>query len=275
MPSLSLSTSRTKYQARRASDSPVARALARAGLTARGVIWILIGIIAVMIAIGAGRHQADQQGALQILARQPFGSLLLWLMGIGFIGYALWRLSEAAFGVTGEGNGAGARLKSLARAIVYGFFAYLTFQVLSGTAKNQTHHQQDLSASVMKHTGGVFLVGLAGVIIVIVGAALIIEGWKRKFMKFLNTGQMSPQTRRAVQRLGQIGTIARGAVFALTGILVIDAAATHNAAKAGGLDKALLTLRGQAFGEILLLLAAIGLIIFGVYGLAEARWRKV
>jgi Domain of Unknown Function (DUF1206) len=275
MPSLSLSTSRTKYQARRASDSPVARALARAGLVARGVIWILIGIIAVMIAIGAGRHQADQQGALQILARQPFGSVLLWLMGIGFVGYALWRLSEAAFGVTGEGNGAGARLKSLARGIVYGFFAYMTFQVLSGTAKNQTHHQQDLSASVMKHSGGVFLVGLAGVIIVIVGIALIVEGWKRKFMKFLNTGQMSPQTRRAVQRLGQIGTIARGAVFALTGILVIDAAVTHNASKAGGLDKALLTLRDQAFGEILLLLAAIGLIIFGVYGLAEARWRKV
>ena len=72
-----------------------------------------------------------------------------------------------------------------------------------------------------------------------------------------------------------IGTAARGAVFALAGVLVIDAAVSYQPAKAGGIDKALLTLRGQPFGEVLLTVAALGLIIFGVYGLCEARWRRV
>jgi len=86
---------------------------------------------------------------------------------------------------------------------------------------------------------------------------------------------MSPQTRRVVERLGTIGTAARGVVFALAGVLVIDAAITYKPAKAGGIDKALLTLRDQPFGQVLLILAALGLIIFGIYGLCEARWRTV
>jgi hypothetical protein len=101
------------------------------------------------------------------------------------------------------------------------------------------------------------------------------EGIRRKFLKYLQLSQMSPRTRRLVERLGMIGTAARGAVFALAGVLVIEAAVTYQPAKAGGIDKALLTLRNQPFGEFLLILAALGLIIFGVYGLCEARWRKV
>jgi type IV secretory pathway VirB2 component (pilin) len=81
--------------------------------------------------------------------------------------------------------------------------------------------------------------------------------------------------RRVVEVLGIIGTIARGLVFALVGVLVIAAAVTHQAADSGGIDKALLTLRDQPFGEFLMLLAALGLLIFGIYGLCEARWRKV
>ena len=86
---------------------------------------------------------------------------------------------------------------------------------------------------------------------------------------------MSPQTRRIVEWLGVIGTVARGVVFALAGFLVVEAAVTYKPSKAGGIDKALLTLRGQPFGEFLLILAALGLVIFGIYGLCEARWRKV
>jgi hypothetical protein len=86
---------------------------------------------------------------------------------------------------------------------------------------------------------------------------------------------MSANVRRVVERLGQIGVTARGVVFAITGALVVDAAVTIKPSKSGGLDNALLTLRGEPFGEVLLLLAAVGLVIFGVYGLAEARWRRV
>jgi hypothetical protein len=269
-------TTRASHRARRASDSPAARALARAGLTARGVLYILIGWVAILVAFGqTSGSQANQQGALQLLARQPYGLVSLWLLGIGFAGYALWRLSEAAFGVTGEGNGAGPRLKSLVRGLVYAFFAYLTFQIIAGTAGNQSKKQQDLTAKVMHHPGGQVLVGIVGAVIVIIGVALVLEGLRRKFLKRLQTSQMSPQTRRVVEWLGVIGTTARGVVFALAGVLVIDAAVTYKPAKAGGIDKALLTLRNQPFGEVLLILAALGLIIFGIYGLCEARWRKV
>jgi hypothetical protein len=275
MPSISSPRTNVTASARRASDSPAARALARAGLTARGVIYILIGWVAILVALGESSRQADQQGALQLLARQPYGLVSLWLIGIGFAAYALWRLSEAAFSVTGEGNGAGPRLKSLARAVIYAGFAYLTFQVISGSAGSQTKKQQDLTAKVMHHSGGRWLVGLVGLIIVIAGLTLVFEGIRRKFMKFLETSRMSPRTRRIVERLGVTGTIARGVVFALVGVLVVEAAVTYKPAKAGGIDKALLTLRNQPFGEFLLILAALGLIVFGIYALCEARWRKV
>jgi hypothetical protein len=249
--------------------------MARAGLAARGVIYILIGWVAILVALGHSANQADQQGALQLLVGKPYGLVSLWLLGIGFAGYALWRLSEAVFGVTGEGNGAGPRLKSLGRALVYASFAYLTFKVISGKQGSQAGQQQDLTASAMHHSGGRLLVGIVGVIVVVAGLALVVEGIRHKFMKYLRTAQMSPRTRRTVERIGTVGTAARGLVFALAGALVIDAAVTFQPSKAGGLDKALLTLRNQPFGKFLLIIAAIGLIIFGIYGLAEARWRRV
>jgi Domain of Unknown Function (DUF1206) len=261
--------------ARRASVSPAARFLARAGLTARGVIYILVGWVAVLVALGHSSREADQTGALQLLASKPYGLVSLWLLGIGFAGYALWRLSEAAFGVSGDQPGAGPRLKSLARAVIYAGLSYLTFTVIAGHARSQAGRQQDITATAMQHTPGRVLVGIVGLIVVGAGIALVIEGARKKFMRYLQTARMSPRTRRVVEVLGMTGTIARGLVFGLAGALVIDAAVTHKASESGGIDKALLTLRGAPLGEVLVMLAALGLVIFGVYGLCEARWRRV
>jgi len=271
----SVSATRTKRSARQAAHSPAAHVLARAGLTARGVIYLLVGWVAVLVAVGRSSREADQQGALQLLASKPYGLVSLWLLAIGFAAYALWRLSEVAFGVTGEPNGAGPRLTSLGRAVIYAGLAYLTFTVISGAQHSQSRQQQDVTATVMQHAYGRWLVGLAGLAVVVIGLVLVGQGARRRFMKYLRTGQMSPQTRRVVEVLGMIGTIARGLVFALAGVLVIDAAVTHRASESGGIDKALLTLRNQPLGEFLMLLAALGLVIFGLYGLCEARWRRV
>ena len=269
------STAQVTGTARQTAGSPAARLLARAGLTARGVIYILSSWVAILVAIGRSAQEADQQGALQLLASKPYGLVSLWLLGIGFAGYALWRASEAAFGVSGDRNSAGPRLKSLAQALVYAGFAYLTFKVISGSRGSQSRRQQDITAAAMQHPAGRWLVGIAGVIIVVVGAVLAVGGVRRKFMTYLRTWQMSRRTQRVVRWLGTVGSVARGVVFALAGVLVIDAAVTHNPAKSVGIDRALLTLRSQPFGEFLVILAALGLIIFGVYGLCEARWRKV
>ena len=104
---------------------------------------------------------------------------------------------------------------------------------------------------------------------------MVVEGIKRKFMKYLRTGEMSRRTRQVAERLGLVGTTARGIVFAIVGALIIDAAVTFSPKKSGGLDKALLTLRHEPFGEFLLLVVALGVLIFGIYGLCEARWRRV
>ena len=135
--------------------------------------------------------------------------------------------------------------------------------------------QQDITATAMHHTGGQVLVGVIGLVIAFCGIALVVEGARKKFMKYLRTARMSARLRRVIELLGMTGTIARGLVFALVGVLVIDAAVTHKASESGGIDKALLTLRDQPFGEFLMVLAALGLLVFGVYGLCEARWRKV
>lgn len=261
--------------ARRASDSQPAQAVARTGLAARGVIYLLIGWVAILVALGRTTQEADQRGALQLLSRKPYGQVSLWLLCLGFAAYALWRLSEAAFGVTVDGNGAGARLKSLARGVVYAGFAVTTFSVINGARQSQSGQQQDWTAKVMSHPGGRWAIGLAGAVIVVIGVILIMEGVRRKFLKYLRIGQMSPRTLHVVKLLGVIGTVARGLVFALAGALVIEAAAKYQPAKAGGLDRALNTLRDQPYGKFALIAAALGLIIFGVYGLCEARWRKV
>jgi hypothetical protein len=271
----SASTANVTRTARRASDSPLAHLFARAGLTARGVIYILVGWVAVLVALGKSSREADQQGALQLLAGKSYGMVSLWLLAIGFAAYALWRLSEAAFGVTGEPPGAGPRLKSLARSAIYAGLAYLTFTVISGTDRSQSRRQQDITATAMQHPAGRWAVGIAGLIIVICGLVLVVEGARKKVMKHLRTAQMSARMRRIVEVFGMTGTIARGLVFALAGVLVIDAAVTHKASESGGIDKALLTLRNQPFGEFLMLAAALGLVVFGVYGLCEARWREV
>ena len=258
----------TRQTVRHAATGTGSHVLARAGLVARGVIYLLIGWVALMLALGKSNQEADQRGALQILASKPHGSLLLWIVAAGFAAYALWRLGEAAFGVTGERPGAGPRIKSLARGVIYAFFAVMTVGVIKGSEGSQTQKQQDYTARIMRHSGGRWAVG-------IIGAIVLVVGLMRKFEKLLRTDEMSARTHRLVRMLGTIGTVARGVVFAVAGVLVIDAAKTYNASKARGLDGALRTLRDRAFGPYILGAAAIGLIIFGLYGLCEARWRKV
>jgi hypothetical protein len=158
---------------------------------------------------------------------------------------------------------------------VYAALAVTTFSVIGGARRSQSGQQRDWTAKVMSHPGGRWAVGILGVIVVIVGLVLAAGGVRRTFVKYLMTAQMSARTRAIVMRLGVIGTTARGLVFALTGALVVEAAVKYQPSKAGGLDTALRTLRDQPYGKFALIIAALGLMIFGVYGLCEARWRKV
>lgn len=249
--------------------------LARFGLAARAFVYLVIGWLAVQIARGHGNHQANQKGALADIAQHSGGVVLLWIIGAGFAAYAVWRFAEAAFGTAAEGRKTGPRIQSLVRAIVYAGLAVTTFSFVAGASgPGQSQQQETLTAKVMKHEAGRWLVGVAGLIVVVVGLGMVVEGATKKFEKQLRTAQMSRKTRAMVGRLGMVGTIARGIVFAVAGGLVVEAALKYDARKSSGLDGALRTLADRPYGPWLLGVLALGLIVFGVYGFATARWAK-
>ncbi len=268
-------TSDVTRTARSASHSGAMEVGARLGLAARAAIYVLMGLLAVALARGTSRSATDQRGALTAVARHSGGKVLLVVLAIGFAGYALWRFSEAAFGVVGDGNGAGARLKSGARGVTYSLFAFTAVTILNGSAKGtQAAQQQGITARTMAHSGGRFLVGLVGVVVVVIGAVMVYEGVTKKFEKYLRMSEMSASTKQVVEKLGMVGTVARGIVIGLAGALVVQAAVNYEPQKARGLDGALRTLAAQPYGQVLLIVAALGLIAFGLYGFAEARWHR-
>jgi hypothetical protein len=252
--------------------------LAKAGLVARGVMYVLIGIIAVQVAIDGSRQQADRTGAVHLVAQTAFGSVILWLLVIGFAGMTLWRLSEAAWGSPGaDGRKASKRLANLARAVFYALVTYgiLKYALGVGSPSSSDTQSQDLTAAALKHTGGQVIVAIAGVVVVAAGLYVMYRAYQLKFLKHLRMGAASPRTRKVVTRLGQIGGIARGFVFGTIGVFLVIAAKDANPRQAKGIDSALRALAHTSLGPWLLVIVALGLLTFGVYSWCEARWRAV
>lgn len=247
---------------------------ARLGLTARGIVYMLMGYLALSIA-GGSRTEVDQGGALNKILLRPGGKLLVGIIGLGFACYALWRFYEAAFGVTNEKGGIGPRLISFIRGVIYSSLSLLAFASFGGSRQHQASQEQRFTVAVMSRPGGRLLVALLGLFILAVGIVGLSEGIRLKFMRYFQGERISPIARTWIRRLGSIGISIRGFLFAVVGILLIHTSWTRNAAKATGLDGALKTLRNQPFGGLLLGVVAIGLVIFGIYGLAEARYRHV
>jgi Domain of Unknown Function (DUF1206) len=271
----SRSGARARRSARRAGDGRVSVWLARAGLTARGVLYVLIGIIAVQIAIEGSRQQADRTGALRLVAKTPLGTVALWLLVIGFACMTLWRLLEAIGGsAEPDGRKASKRLANLARAVLYAVITYgiLEYALGIGQPASSDTQSQDLTATALRHPGGQWAVAIAGVIIVIAGLVTMYRAYQRAFLKDLRTQSMSARTRRLVIRLGRIGGIARGFVFATVGVFLVVAAKDANPGQAKGIDSALRALAHTALGPVLLVVVALGLVTFGVYSWCEARW---
>lgn len=263
---------------RRAASSAPMRFLARAGFLARGVMYIVIGWIALLVAFRKTGQQADRTGALHELSGTPFGEVALWVLVIGFFGMAIWRLSEAVYGTAGARKpDARARLTSLAKAVIYGVIAWGVLEYAIGIGSPPSSNQQsvDLTATIMRHPGGRVAVVVIGLALIGGGLYLGYQAWREKFMETLQTGQMRRRTRRVVEWLGRAGGIARGIVFVTAGIFLVVAAVRSQPGQAKGIDSALRALAATPPGPWLLVLVAIGLIMFGLFSCAEARWRRV
>ncbi|WP_122618713.1 DUF1206 domain-containing protein [Streptomyces sp. Tu 4128] len=264
--------------ARRAANGSAAEAAARAGLTARGVIYLLVGILALQIAFGAGNRQADRGGALEELADKPFGAVLLWALGIGLVGMALWRLSEAAFGATGkDGHKAKKRAPAAARCAFYAFVAYsvLAFAAGSGGSGSSDKQSRDITARVMEMPAGRWLVGLAAAGIAVAGVVIAVQAIRRTYHKKLKLGALSARSRKLLDITGVGGGVARGAVFAAAGAFAVRAAVDYQPDRAKGLDDTLRSFAETPLGPWLLACVAAGLVLFGVFSFALARWRRV
>ncbi len=263
---------------RRASKSRGMELLARVGLAARGVMYLIIGSLALAIALGHGGHQADRSGALRLVAQTSFGSAALWLLVIGFSGMTLWRLSEAAYGAAGpDGRKTSTRLAALARAVFYGFVVYtiLKFALGVGAPTSTNQQSRDLTATAMRLSVGRLIVAAIGLALLAGGAGLAYRALRKKFLEKLAFGRTRPAIRQAVARLGQVGGTARGAVFATAGIFLVVAAAQFQPSQAKGVDATLRAFAHTPLGPWLLALVAAGLVMFGVYSFCETRWRQV
>ncbi len=250
--------------------------LARAGLFARGVIYAIIGVLAIKVALGSGGKTTNQQGALKTIAEQPFGKTLLILMALGLAGYAIWRLVRAAIGHGPEASDDGKeRIEGLVSGIGYALLCGTAVSILFGSGSGGSGDPGKATGGVLGWPAGRVLVGVAGLIIVGVGLEQGYKGVKKKFLEKSKTEQMSPGVREWFTRLGVFGHLARMVVFSLIGYFVIKAAIDYDPDKARGLDGALAALGNASYGPILLGVVAAGLIGFAIYAVADARYRKV
>jgi Domain of Unknown Function (DUF1206) len=268
---------RAARAARQAADSRWIERMARVGLAARGLVYVLIGILAIQIAFVDRAEQADQQGAFQTLAQNGFGKAILWLVILGFVGYGLWQASEAAWGHRRERDDrkrAASRIESAVKAVIYLVLAVVALRVVTGTSGSGQGGEQ-VTAKLLQMPGGQILVALTGVAIVAAAVLLAWRGLRTKFEEHLDLTELGPGTRSALINLGKVGYIARGVVFSLVGILVVAAAVTFDPDKARGMDAALRQVAAQPYGPWLLSLMALGLMCFGAYSFAEARYRRL
>jgi uncharacterized membrane protein len=258
-----------------AGGSSALALLGRAGFLARGIMYIVIGWIALQIAFGHSRQQADRTGALHELSSTPFGEAALWILVVGFIGMTLWRLSEAIW-PTGEGRKASARVLALVKAVIYAVIAYGVLKYAIGLGAPQSSNKQsvDLTATLLRYTGGQVLVVVIGLVLIGAGLYLGYQAWRERFLKDMQLGQLKTRTRKIVEWLGRIGGVARGIVFITAGVFLVVAAVEAKPGQAKGIDSSLRVLATTPVGPWLLALVAIGLIMFGLFSCCEARFRR-
>jgi len=214
--------------------------LARAGLLARGCVYGIIGLLAIKLALGSEGRTTNQTGALETIARQPLGKLLLGVLAVGLAGYAAWRLLRAAIGHgTREADGSLDRLAAAGSGLAYGALCVAAVEILSGgAASGGASAPKSTTAGVLGWSGGQELVAIAGASLIGVALYQGYRGVSRKFMEQADTARMNRGVRRTYAVLGTCGHLARMVVFGLSGYGLLIAAIEFEPHRAVGLDGA-------------------------------------
>jgi hypothetical protein len=249
---------------------------ARAGYVVSGLLHLIIGYLAIRIALGGGGGAADQSGALAELASKPGGTLALWAAVAAFVVMALWRLVETCLGRSTEpksqrwSSEVFDRATALSLAVVYFVFAYSTYGFARGAGESSGAQSAGYSARMLSSAAGTAALIAVGLVVLAVGGYHIYEGVSTKFLEDLK-GISSD----LVRRLGIVGYVAKGLVIAGAGLLVLVAAINAEPERSTGLDGALKELGTQPYGAVLLIIAGVGIISYGFYSFAMARYTKM
>jgi hypothetical protein len=245
----------------------------RAGLVAYGVVHLLLAWLAIQLALGQKEENTNNSGALQYLAEQPLGGVLIWLVAVGMFLLVVWMLLEAAFGYRDIDDTVKAwrkRATALGKAVIYGVLGWSA--VKTGIGQASTKDGTDsTTAKLMDLPAGQVIVGIVGLAIIGAGGYMVYKGWSEKFREELDAEGTTGKDGSAYLLLGKVGYIAKGVSIGIVGALFGYAAITHEAKKSGGLDQALQNVLEFPFGQVLLVAIGLGIACFGLFCFARAR----
>jgi len=261
---------------------PFTKRLAQLGFYTKGFLFIVIGALAIMVALGDKDGElADPAGALTRIAMAPYGKVILIIFIVGAVGHGAWNILRGAADVDNAGNSAAGIIKRILAASVgffYWFLAWtawdiiITAQAIEG--KSVTI-QKTLTAILLALPLGAFLVGLVGLTVIGAGIHECYSGVSGKFLEPFRLRELKGINRVFFVTLGFFSFLARGLIFGLIGYFFVMAAIDSNPNEAVGIDGALLTLAQSYFGKTVLFVTAAGLVCHGVLSLYEARYRRI
>lgn len=258
--------------ARTAHDSKPVELLARLGLASRGLVFLVLGLLALSLAFGS-QARADHTGALRALSDRPFGEPLLLVLAVGFAGYGTYLLLSAAVGHRSEDHRTAMRLKDGAKAVVYGALSFTTFAFLArGGGGDATRSR---TADLMSRTGGRTLVAIVGLVVLGIGVYLVVKGLRRKHAECLEQYKIPRALRRPAIAVGAVGYVGRGVTVGLIGAFLVQAAAQTDPQQAKGLDAALQAVLEWPYGPVLLGLTAVGVLAYALWSFIESAFREI
>lgn len=250
--------------------------LGRLGYAAKGIVYIVLGFLATEAAIGHGGKTTDSKGALRTIGEAPFGKFALIVVMIGLFGYAAWRILSAATDAERRGDKPSSlalRAGEAFRGLAYGSLGVYTLRYLTHSHASAGNKAPGYVDKVMAMPGGRTLVIVAGLVFVGYAIYQIYKAATDKFLKRLDLSAASAALRTWIERFGKFGISARAVVFGMIGVLIARAGFSYNASEAGGIAQSLDAIAREPKGHVLFSVVAIGLIAFGLFQIATARYR--
>ncbi|GGF12630.1 hypothetical protein GCM10010954_09200 [Halobacillus andaensis] len=256
---------------------PWIRRFGRFGHMVKGTVYGLVGVLSFMAAIGAGGETTGTGGMFRSLAAQPFGEIILWIIGIGLIGYITWVIIKSIYDTSNKGRdlkGLITRTGYLIGGVIYGGLASNAFQIAmhAGSSGNS---EQTISSMLLGQPFGPWLVGLIGLIIIGYGGTELYSGVTNNFLKKFNHHEMNEHERKIAKQSGKMGLISRGIVLATIGFFFVQTGLTSNPDESKGLDGALAEVAQQPFGQWMLGFVALGFILYGIYEITRGRYERM